>query len=102
VLEQNPRAVIATGGGLVSDPATFERLLSSCYTVWVKASPAEHMERVVAQGDMRPMANNREAMSDLRSILRTREPLYSQADAHVDTTRRTTEESLKELIAAVC
>ena len=101
VLEQNPRAVIATGGGLVSDPATFERLLSSCYTVWVKASPAEHMERVVAQGDMRPMANNREAMSDLRSILRTREPLYSQADAQVDTTRRTKEESLEELTATL-
>lgn len=101
VLEQHPRAVIATGGGLVSDPATFERLLSSCYTVWIKASPSEHMERVIAQGDMRPMSSNREAMSDLRSILRTREPLYSQADAQVDTARRTLEESLEELIAAV-
>lgn len=101
VLVQHPRAVIATGGGLVSDPATFERLLSSCYTVWVRASPTEHMERVIAQGDMRPMSSNRQAMSDLRSILRTREPLYSKADVQVDTTQRTTEESLEELIAAV-
>lgn len=101
VLEQHPRAVIATGGGLVSDPATFERLLANCFTIWIKATPAEHMERVIAQGDMRPMANNREAMADLRNILRTRDPLYSKADAQVDTTRRSTEDSLEQMVAAV-
>jgi XRE family aerobic/anaerobic benzoate catabolism transcriptional regulator len=101
VIEQNPRAVIATGGGLVSDPATFEKLLSSCYTVWIKASPAEHMERVIAQGDMRPMSNNREAMADLQRILRTRDPLYRKADAQVETTRRPLQDSLDQLVAAV-
>ena len=101
VIETYPRAVITTGGGLVSDPATFERLLSRCFTVWIKASPAEHMERVIAQGDMRPMANNREAMADLQNILRTREPLYGKADARVDTTRRSTGDSLLQLVSAI-
>jgi XRE family aerobic/anaerobic benzoate catabolism transcriptional regulator len=100
VIAQNPRAVIATGGGLVSDPATFELLLASCFTVWVKASPAEHMERVIAQGDMRPMADNREAMADLQRILRGREPLYSKADVQIDTTRRSVDESLDQLVQA--
>jgi len=100
-IAQHPRAVIATGGGVVSDPATFERLLSSCYTVWIRASPAEHMGRVIAQGDMRPMANNREAMADLQGILRTREPLYGKADAQIDTSGRSPEDSLRQLFAAV-
>ena len=59
VIRQYPRAVIATPGGMVSDPATFNRLLSHCYTVWIKASPKDHMARVVAQGDTRPMMGNR-------------------------------------------
>ncbi|WP_395673416.1 helix-turn-helix transcriptional regulator [Phenylobacterium sp.] len=101
VIEENPRAVIATGGGLVSDPATFERLLAGCYTVWVKATPAEHMARVIAQGDMRPMSDNREAMADLQRILRTRDPLYRRADAQVDTSRRSLDESLEDLTAAI-
>lgn len=101
VISGAPRAVIATGGGLVSDPATFERLLSSCFTVWIKASPSEHMERVIAQGDLRPMADNREAMSDLQRILRGREALYSKADAQVDTTRRTVDDSLEALAHAI-
>ena len=100
-IAQYPQAVIATGGGVVSDPATFERLLSSCYTVWIKTSPAEHMGRVIAQGDMRPMANNREAMADLQGILRTREPLYGKADAQIDTAGRSPEESLQALVATV-
>ena len=101
VVDQNPRAVIATGGGLVSDVTTFERLLESCFTVWIKASPAEHMERVVAQGDMRPMADNREAMADLQRILKARESLYSKADLVVDTTRNSPEEALGELLSAL-
>ena len=80
-----PRAVIATPGGIVSDPATFNLLLSHCYTVWLKASPEEHMSRVVAQGDRRPMAGNREAMDDLRHILDSRAEFYSKADSTFDT-----------------
>lgn len=101
VIEQNPRAVIATGGGLVSDPATFERLLASCFTVWIKAAPTEHMERVIAQGDMRPMADSREAMADLQRILKGRETLYGKADVQIDTTRRAVTESLEALAAIV-
>ena len=101
VIAQYPRAVIATGGGLVSDPATFELLLAGCFTVWVRAAPTEHMERVIAQGDMRPMADNREAMGDLQRILNGREALYGKADVQVDTTRRGVAESLEDLVGAL-
>ena len=87
-IAQHPRAVIATPGGIVSDPATFNLLLAHCYTVWVRATPEEHMGRVLAQGDTRPMADNRgnaEAMNDLRRILDSRAAFYSKADAVFDT-----------------
>ncbi|HEV2674795.1 MAG TPA: helix-turn-helix transcriptional regulator [Aliidongia sp.] len=100
LIARHPRFVLATGGSLVSEPATFEMLLTNCFTVWLTASPAEHMGRVVAQGDMRPMASNREAMSDLQRILKVRNPLYSKADARVDTANRTIEESFELLIQA--
>ncbi len=86
VIEHNSHFVLATGGSLVSEPATFERLLTMCYTVWLKASPEDHMQRVVAQGDMRPMADNRESMEDLQRILDAREPFYRKADVVIDTT----------------
>jgi XRE family transcriptional regulator, aerobic/anaerobic benzoate catabolism transcriptional regulator len=101
VIQQYPRFVMATGGSLVSEPGTFERLLSSCFTVWVKASPEEHMQRVIAQGDMRPMSDNREAMSDLKRILAEREVLYSKADIQIDTAGKTVERSLEILIQAL-
>jgi XRE family aerobic/anaerobic benzoate catabolism transcriptional regulator len=101
IIQRHPRFVVATGGSLVSEPATFERLLSACLTVWLRASPEEHMQRVIAQGDMRPMSNNRDAMSDLKRILAEREALYSKADIQVDTAGRTFEESLDMLIQAL-
>jgi XRE family transcriptional regulator, aerobic/anaerobic benzoate catabolism transcriptional regulator len=101
VIRRYPRFVMATGGSLVSEPGTFERLLSSCFTVWVRASPQEHMQRVIAQGDMRPMANNRDPMSDLERILSEREVLYSKADIAVDTAGRALDESLETLIQAL-
>jgi XRE family aerobic/anaerobic benzoate catabolism transcriptional regulator len=101
VIQHYPRFVMATGGSLVSEPGTFERLLSSCLTVWVKASPEEHMQRVMAQGDMRPMSDNRDAMTDLQRILTEREALYNKADVQVDTAGRTPEESLEMLIQAL-
>ena len=85
VLEKNDRAVIATGGSIVSEPGTYDLLLSSCFTVWLKAAPEEHMARVIAQGDTRPMAGNDQAMEDLRRILEGRAMLYRQADVVVDT-----------------
>jgi XRE family aerobic/anaerobic benzoate catabolism transcriptional regulator len=97
LLQREPRAVIATGGSIVSEAATYDLLLATCFTVWLKATPEEHMTRVMAQGDFRPMAGNREAMSDLRRILYAREPLYRRADAVVDTSARSERESLAEL-----
>lgn len=101
VLEEHPRFVLATGGSIVSEPATFERLLATCWTVWLRAAPADHMGRVVAQGDMRPMAGNRESMADLHRILAGREPLYRRADAEVDTSGRSVRDSLEALLAAL-
>lgn len=93
--------VIATPGGIVSDPATFNELLTHCTTVWLQATPEEHMGRVLAQGDMRPMAASKEAMDDLRRILEGRAAFYSKADLTVDTSGRTLEESLQQLRAGV-
>ncbi len=80
-----PEAVIATPGGLVSDPATFNQLLTHCTTVWLQADAEDHMQRVAAQGDMRPMAGNREAMQDLKGILAGRAAFYSKAEFKLDT-----------------
>ncbi len=77
--------VIATPGGIVASPATFNRLLAHCTTVWLKADPEDHMQRVLRQGDMRPMAGNREAMDDLRRILDGRAAFYAKADHVIDT-----------------
>ncbi len=101
VIERHPRFVLATGGSLVSEPATFERLLTMCFTVWLRTTPEEHMQRVIAQGDMRPMADNRESMSDLKRILEVREPLYRKADAAINTSDNAIEESLEVLTRAV-
>ena len=78
-------AVIATPGGLVSDPATFNLLLAHCTTVWLQADPQDHMRRVTAQGDMRPMAASKEAMEDLKGILAGRAPFYAKAEFRLDT-----------------
>ena len=99
-IQRFPRAVIATPGGIVSDPATFNLLLAHCYTVWVRATPEEHMGRVLAQGDTRPMAGNAgtaEAMNDLRRILESRAAFYSKADAVFDTSEMNPEEALAAL-----
>lgn len=101
VLEQHERAVIATGGSIVSEPGTFELLLSACFTVWLKAEPEEHMARVIAQGDTRPMAGNDQAMEDLRRILEGRSALYGQADVTLDTSRQSAEKSLAALRKAI-
>jgi len=101
MLEKNDRAVIATGGSIVSEPGTYELLLSACFTVWLKAEPEEHMARVIAQGDTRPMAGNDQVMEDLRRILEGRAVLYGQADVTVDTAGQTPERSLSALRRAV-
>ena len=101
VVEKNERVVIATGGSIVSEPGTYDLLLSTCRTIWLKAQPEEHMARVVAQGDTRPMTGNREAMEDLHRILRGRNALYGRADVTIDTAHKTIEQSLQQLRKAV-
>ncbi|CAN7613613.1 helix-turn-helix transcriptional regulator [Acidovorax sp. LjRoot38] len=93
--------VIATPGGIVSDPATFNELLAHCTTVWLQASPEEHMGRVAAQGDLRPMAASHEAMEDLRRILDGRAAFYSKADLRVNTGGKTQQQAFDALCAAV-
>jgi XRE family aerobic/anaerobic benzoate catabolism transcriptional regulator len=85
LLARKELMVLATGGGLVSEALTFDLILSSFYTIWLKAKPEEHMARVRRQGDLRPMADDRSAMAELRTILLSREPLYARASAVVDT-----------------
>ncbi|MFZ4652124.1 MAG: helix-turn-helix transcriptional regulator [Rubrivivax sp.] len=96
-IQIHAEAVIATPGGLVSDAATFNLLLAHCTTVWLQAEPEDHMKRVVAQGDMRPMAASREAMDDLKAILAGRAAFYSKADFQLYTSAQPLEESFQEL-----
>lgn len=98
MLDKYPRFVLATGGGLVTEPGTFELLLASCFTIWVQAKPNDHMERVIAQGDFRPMADNAAAMDDLLAILQSREALYSKADISLNTSGQTPRQSLSSLL----
>jgi XRE family aerobic/anaerobic benzoate catabolism transcriptional regulator len=96
-----PEVVIATPGGLVSDSANFNLLLSHCTTVWLQADAADHMGRVAAQGDMRPMAASREAMEDLKRILEGRSAFYSKADLAINTSGRSEDQAFNALRASI-
>lgn len=96
-----PKVVIAAGGGIVVETATFDRLLAACLTVWVRAAPQDHMQQVIDQGDLRPMRDNRQSMADLRAILESRQTLYARADIQLQTTGRKLQETLAELLSAV-
>ncbi len=93
--------IVATGGGIVAEPLTFDLLLANFVTVWLKAAPEEHMARVRQQGDLRPMADDRAAMVELRAILESREPLYARAHVTVDTSAIAVEAAAEKLIAAI-
>lgn len=97
LVEERERAVIAAPGGIVAEAASLDLLLARTHTVWLTASPEEHMARVAAQGDRRPMADNPEAMADLRAILAARSPDYARADARLDTSGRPLEDCLDDL-----
>ena len=101
ILADTPRAVIAAGGGIVAETDTFDLLLGKCFTVWLRASPEEHMDRVIAQGDLRPMAHSSEAMQELKRLLKTRESEYSKADVSVDTAGLSVDAALTQLRAAI-
>jgi XRE family aerobic/anaerobic benzoate catabolism transcriptional regulator len=93
--------VLATGGGIVAEPLTFDLILSSFFTIWLKAKPEEHMRRVREQGDLRPMRDDRHAMQELRTILLSREPLYARAQAVVDTAGISVEKAAQRLIGVI-
>ena len=97
VLAQNTQCVIATGGSLVTDPGTYKLVLDRCTCVWLKASPEEHMSRVIAQGDMRPFKGRSAALDEIKKLLDDRNRLYSRANATVDTSGKTLKQSLTEL-----
>jgi XRE family transcriptional regulator, aerobic/anaerobic benzoate catabolism transcriptional regulator len=99
LLDSHPTFVVATGGGIVSEPETYDTLLRNCFTVWLRATPEEHMARVIAQGDHRPMAGSARAMDDLRRILEERTPLYQRADATLNTSRTTEKKVVKTLLS---
>src|SRR6202020_1091548 len=101
LLARKELTVLATGGGIVSEPVPFDLILSSFHTVWLKAEPEEHMARVRRQGDLRPMADDRSAMTELRTILLSREPLYARASAVVDTAGLSVDTAAARLIDAV-
>jgi XRE family transcriptional regulator, aerobic/anaerobic benzoate catabolism transcriptional regulator len=101
LLARKEPMVLATGGGIVSEPLTFDLILKSFYTIWLKAEPEEHMARVRRQGDLRPMADDRSAMAELRNILLSREPLYARASAVVDTAGLSVDAAAVRLIEAV-
>jgi XRE family aerobic/anaerobic benzoate catabolism transcriptional regulator len=101
VLAQQDRAVIATGGSLVTDAGTYKLLRDRCLCVWLKASPQEHMARVISQGDMRPFKGRSAALEEIRQLLHERERLYRRADLVLDTSAKTVRSSLSQLISLV-
>ena len=107
VLSQHERAVIATGGGLVTDPSTYQLLQERCFCLWLKASPHEHMSRVIAQGDLRPFRSGMQgtgrsaALGEIEKLLEYREKLYGRADATIETSGRTVRQSLEQMKRAL-
>jgi len=97
VLKERRSLVLATGGGIVTSPDTYTLLRRSALTIWLRATPEDHWNRVVRQGDRRPMADHPQAMSDLRTLLSTREPLYASASHTVDTSGRPVDRIVEEI-----
>jgi XRE family aerobic/anaerobic benzoate catabolism transcriptional regulator len=101
VLSQHGRAVIATGGSIVTDPGSYKLLRERCTCVWLKASPEEHMARVIAQGDMRPFKGSSAALDEIRRLLSDRDRLYRRADFALDTSGKSPRASLSQLLTLV-
>jgi len=101
IVATNDSIVLAVAGGIVAEPETLNYLLRYYHTIWLKADPTDHMTRVRGQGDERPMAGNPEAMDELKSILMSREALYARAEIQINTSGRTLEQSLEDILAAI-
>ena len=95
--KKNQKLIILTGGSIVSERQTYDFVLNNFFTIWIKAKPKEHMERVIKQGDLRPMASNPKAMDDLNNILKERKNLYSQADVILNTKDKDPDTSYRDL-----
>lgn len=94
-------AVLATGGSLATERPTFELLKGSAVTIWLKAKPEQHLERVAAQGDRRPMAGRADPLAELESLLKDREPLYGEAEIVVDTSALTSQQVADEILRKI-
>ena len=101
IITAQDAAIITTAGGIVANPETYALLLRRTHTIWIKARPEDHMSRVMAQGDFRPMAQNRAAMADLVAILEARRTDYSRAEAELDTSGEAIEQSFAKLLQTV-
>jgi XRE family aerobic/anaerobic benzoate catabolism transcriptional regulator len=101
VIKDHSRVIMAVGGGLVNDTETYANLRAHFHTIWISATPAEHMQRVREQGDLRPMEGNPAAMDQLKSLLQTRMPLYEQALAQVNTSNRPEQSSINDVLAVI-
>lgn len=101
VIATHQRLALAVAGGLVEQPDTFAEVLGGCHTIWLQADPTEHMERVRAQGNLRPMAGNPRAMAQRCEILLVRESRYRQAECHLNTSGKTVDESLADLCGLI-
>lgn len=101
VLAHYPCVVIAAGGGIVTEPPTYERLLATCYVIWLKATVEQHVNRAIRKGHLRPQAKSRRAVSEFRVVLDSRTPLYEKAHAIIDTTFRDEAETLAEILRLV-
>lgn len=101
IMDRAEQLVVATGGGIVTNPDTFSLLRRGAATVWLKATPEDHWNRVVKQGDRRPMADHPQAMRDLRALLTSREPLYSAAAITIDTSRKPIGEVVETVMRAL-
>ncbi len=100
-LNRSESCVIETGGSIVAEPKLLNTLLTTCFVIWLRTHPEQYMERVVAQGDLRPMLNHPDAMSNLRRLLAEREPFYAKAHVSVDTTDQTIDESLEDVFRSL-
>lgn len=101
IIATHDSVFLAVAGGIVAEPDTYKTLLANFHTIWVKATPDDHMSRVRAQGDTRPMAGNPEAMEQLKSILTSREALYARAEAQLDTSGKSVEQSCEDLFTLI-
>ena len=101
LIEKTPHAILATGGGIVTERDTFQLLRNRCLTVWLRAQPEDHMNRVLAQGDQRPIAGRPHAMTELKDLLTSREKLYGQATFVVETSGQPPSATLNTLLASL-